>query len=256
MTLPRELILGEVIDRIDWSDGLFSLVVNAPVEPYQAGQFLKLALQDDAGQWIRRAYSLVNSPNHTLGYQTFELLIIADPNGELTPLLNKLQPGDDVYVSRQAAGFMTVSEIPKTTKDLWLLSTGTAIGPFLSMLDEIETENRFERLVLVHAVRTIDELVYRDRIEQLLSRYSGKLCYVPIVSRETCDWALSGRIPQLISSGSLFNAVGYSFDVSRSFVYMCGNPSMVHDTATQLIELGLTKHLRRQAGQFSSENYW
>jgi ferredoxin--NADP+ reductase len=256
MTIPRELILGEVIDRTDWSPGLFSLTITADVAPYQAGQFLKLALQDSSGQWVRRAYSLVNAPILSSGVQQLEFLIIADPDGQLTPLLNQLSVGDEVYVSQQASGFMTAAEIPDYAKDLWLLSTGTAIGPFLSILSEMEPMERFDNLILVHAVRTVEELVYRDLIAELNLNYDGKLHYVPVVSREVCDWSLKGRIPTLLLDSTIANQIGCQLDPTRSFVYMCGNPSMVRDTAEVLVQLGLTKHLRRKPGQFSSENYW
>jgi ferredoxin--NADP+ reductase len=96
-----------------------------------------------------------------------EFLIITVPGGQLSPRLDRLQVGDDVYVGKSPAGFMTLDEIPRYTKDLWLLSTGTAIGPFLSLLDEVETQQRFHNVILVHAVRTSAELVYQEKIQQL-----------------------------------------------------------------------------------------
>lgn len=254
--LPHGLIEGTVTDRIDWTDSVFSLRVNAPVSDYVAGQFTKLALQNESGEWIRRAYSLVNSPNHKNGYQEMEFLLITAPDGELSPRLNALCRDDSIYVGREASGFMTVNEIPEQMTDLWLLSTGTAIGPFLAILDEQQTQSRFDRIVLVHGVRTEAELVYQSKIQALTRRYQGKLRYVPVLSRESCTGILKGRIPQLLESGQLLSKAQVELTPENSFFYLCGNPSMVHDTSEALVNLGYRKHLRRKPGHFSSENYW
>ncbi|WP_019616499.1 ferredoxin--NADP reductase [Psychromonas ossibalaenae] len=254
--IPHGLIKGRVIGRTDWTDNEFSLKVNAPVEPYLAGQFTKLALLNEAGEWVRRAYSLVNSPNHKSGHQEMEFLLISVSDGELSSQLQNLQVDDTVYVGKQAAGFMTLAEIPEHITDLWLLSTGTAVGPFLSILDEHETRARFKKIVLVHAVRTKAELVYQSKIEQTAALYKDKFVYMPVVSREQCDGALQGRIPQLLQSGLLAETAQVRLTAENSFFYLCGNPDMVKETSEQLVQLGYKKHLRRKPGNFSSENYW
>ena len=254
--IPHGLIKGEVTGRINWTDSEFSLQVTAEISRYTAGQFTKLALYDDADEWTRRAYSFVNSPNHAQGQQVMEFLIITVPDGQLSPRLDKLQVGDDLYVGKSPAGFMTLDEIPRYTKDLWLLSTGTAIGPFLSLLDEMDTQQRFDNVVLVHAVRTSVELVYQDKIQQLEARYQGKFHYVPVVSRENRKETLRGRIPALLEAGELAKVAGVPLTPERSFFYLCGNPSMVKDTSEALKQLDYQKHSRRSAGHFSSENYW
>ena len=253
---PHGLIKGEVTGRINWNDSEFSLQVTADISCYTAGQFTKLALYDDADEWVRRAYSFVNSPNHAPGQQVMEFLIITVPDGQLSPRLERLQVGDDVYVGKSPAGFMTLDEIPRYTKDLWLLSTGTAIGPFLSLLDEVETQQRFDNVVLVHAVRMSAELVYQEKIQQLEERYQGKLHYVPIVSRENRKDTLRGRIPALLEAGELATMAGVALTSASSFFYLCGNPNMVKDTSKVLNRLGYQKHSHRKAGHFSSENYW
>ena len=254
--LPHGLIQGTVTDRIDWTDSIFSLRVTAPISTYVAGQFTKLALQSASGEWIRRAYSLVNSPNHKKGHQEMEFLLITAADGQLSPRLNALIKDDCVYVGRDASGFMTLDEVPEAMKDLWLLSTGTAIGPFLAILDELETQSRFDNVVLVHAVRTQAELVYQSTIEALIARYQGKLHYIPVVSRQKCAGILTGRIPALLSSGELVKKAQVKLTRENSFFNVCGNPSMVQDTCKVLIQLGYRRHLRRKSGQFSSENYW
>ena len=247
---------GEVTNYKRWTANEFSITVKAEIGPYVAGQFTKLALLDENGDWIRRAYSFVNSPNHNLGKNFMEFLIIDVPSKGLSPKLAQLKIGDEVYVGDKPSGFMTLDEIPENTTNLWLLSTGTAIGPFLSLLAEQETRTRFENVVLVHAVRTQQELVYQDLIANLQQSYKGKLRYLAIVSREKHQHIMSGRIPELLKDRSLMQAVELTLDKRNSFFYLCGNPAMVHDTRDVLLELGFDKHLRRSAGQFSFENYW
>lgn len=257
--LPHGLVSGTVINRKDWNQQLFSLEVKAPISHYVAGQFTKLGLENPQGELVRRAYSMVNSPSHPKGYQHLEFLIIKDTEGQLSPKLHQLQQGDEVFVGRDPSGFMTLEEIPETATDLWMLSTGTAIGPFLSLLEELQIKantRHFHRLVLVHAVRTKDDLTYQERILQFTQHFQGTLHYVPIVSRESVAGTLRGRIPSLLLGGDLEQATSVSIDKKRSFFYLCGNPEMVRDTSAALNQLGLEKHLRRKPGQFSSENYW
>ena len=247
---------GAVVDLQQWTENEFSITVEADIGDYLAGQFTKLALKDENGNWLRRAYSFVNSPNHRLGKNRMEFLIIDVPDGDLSPKLAQLAIGDEIYVGEKTSGFMTLNEIPDTARDLWLLSTGTAIGPFLSLLAENASKTRFENLVLVHAVRTRQELVYQELIAHLQDEYQGKLIYLPIVSREKHQDILSGRIPELLQNGRLIAAVKLTANTERSFFYLCGNPAMVHDTRDVLLALGFKKHLRRSSGHFSFENYW
>lgn len=256
MMVPKGFVKGKVIKQKQWTHNEFSLTVNADIDSYVAGQFTKLALLDEDGEWLRRAYSFVNSPNHDTGSSYMEFLIINVPNGGLSSKLAKLSRGDEIYVGEKPSGFMTLTEIPAHVSQLWLLSTGTAIGPFLSMLGENETQERFDTIILVHAVRTKAELVYQELIKKLVQHYNGKLVYLPIVSREQHPGIISGRIPELLKNNRLMQAVKVTPEKQKSFFYLCGNPAMVHDTRDVLIELGFEKHLRRTPGQFSFENYW
>lgn len=249
-------IEGVVTQVKNWTENEFSIQVKADVKPYIAGQFTKLALKNINDEWVRRAYSFVNSPNQASGHSDMEFLIIDVENGHLSPQLAQLNIGDQIYVGDKASGFMTLSEIPAECTNLWLLSTGTAIGPFLSILSEPETQTRFDSIILVHAVRTKQELVYQKLITQLQNNYHGKLKYLPIVSREKIPGVHSGRIPQLLTNGKLISSADITPTTENSFFYLCGNPDMVHDTKDALETLGFKKHLRRSPGHFSSENYW
>ncbi|KOE78200.1 ferredoxin-NADP reductase [Vibrio alginolyticus] len=252
--VPQGLVPGKVVRRIDWTPSQFSITVRADTAPFMAGQFTKLALQDEQGEWVRRAYSIVNSPNEYSLSGELEFLIVAASRGELSPKLHQLQTGDTVWVGKDPAGFMTLEEVPEYAKELWLVSSGTAIGPYLSML--MGPHLSFETIVLVHAVRTEHDLVYLAQIDTQLQRYAGRLKYVPIVSRESVSGALSGRIPALLHNGELEKTATVSLNPERSFVYLCGNPAMVKEAGDTLKKKGLNKHLRRKPGHFSSENYW
>ncbi|MEZ9575876.1 ferredoxin--NADP reductase [Vibrio sp. 10N.222.55.A3] len=263
--IPHGLVTGKVLHKIEWTDQLFSLQVSAPVSSYQAGQFTKLGLRNSEGEFVRRAYSMVNAPEHAKGHQHLEFLIVKDQNGQLSPQLHQLKVGDDVFVGKDPSGFMTLDEIPEIADDLWMLSTGTAVGPFISILESMQIQQNelasdkassFKNLVLVHAVRTEQDLTYRDRITQLVNHFQGRLKYVPIISRESVTGTLRGRIPNLLLGGDLEQAASVAFNQTRSFFYLCGNPQMVRDTSEALTSLGFEKHLRRKPGQFSSENYW
>ncbi|MFA0147752.1 ferredoxin--NADP reductase [Vibrio lentus] len=264
--IPHGLVAGKVVHKTEWTEQLFSLQVSAPVSPYQAGQFTKLGLRNSEGEFVRRAYSMVNAPEHEHGHQSLEFLIVKDQNGQLSPQLHQLKVGDDIFVGKDPSGFMTLEEIPEIADDLWMLSTGTAVGPFISMLESLLIEQQgkvdfnkttsFNNLVLVHAVRTEQDLTYQDRINQLVEHFQGKLKYVPIISRESITGTLRGRIPSLLLGGDLERASSITINQRHSFFYLCGNPQMVRDTSEVLISLGLQKHLRKKPGQFSSENYW
>ena len=241
---------GTVVAQKHWAGLLYSLQVEADVAPFQAGQFTKLALAVD-GEIMGRPYSFVNAP----AARPHEFYYVVLPDHPLTPHLCKLEAGDTVYLAPQAAGFLTLAEVP-AGEHLWLLATGTALGPFLSILGTEAQWQRFERVVLVHAVRRAQELSYQEQIGSLLARHAGRFVFVPVVSREHCDFALDGRIPMAIEDGRLEARAGIKLAAQSSRLMVCGNPAMVADTVHALQQRGLKKHRRRDPGQISVENYW
>ncbi|GAB2646539.1 ferredoxin--NADP reductase [Vibrio panuliri] len=240
--------------RTDWTDQVFSLRVTGAPLRFKAGQFTKLALPDESGGVTARAYSLVNAPLTTS--DMLEFLIVSAPQGKLSPKLQQLQEGDTIYVAQSAHGDLIFDTIPKQTKTLWLLSTGTGIGPFLSLLDDISFRPACEKIILVHGVREESDLVYRYLIDQLVHEYQGRLTYQPVVSRQKVDGALYGRITRLIERGELTEQCKAEFSVDDSFVMLCGNPEMIKDSVGVLTQLGLTKHRAMQPGNIIFERYW
>ncbi len=246
-----EWVTGKVTKVQFWTDALFSLTVHAPVHPFTAGQFAKLGLEID-GERVQRAYSYVNAP----GNPDLEFYLVTVPEGKLSPRLAALQPGDEVQIVSEAAGFFVLEEVPDC-ETLWMLATGTAIGPYLSILQEGKDLQRFKNLVLVHAVRYAADLSYLPLMLELQQRYEGKLRIQTVVSRETISGSLTGRVPALIESGALEEAVGLPMNTETSHVMLCGNPQMVRDT-TQLLKDSrqMVKHLRRRPGHITAEHYW
>jgi len=246
-----KFVEGTVVGKRRWAERLYSLQVDtAEILPFQAGQFTKLALDID-GEMVGRAYSLINAPDET----PLEFYFIEVPGGLLTQRLAALEVGDAVWVAPQAAGFLTLAEVPDA-KHLWLLSTGTGIGPFLSILKTEEPWQRFERVVLVHAVRHADELAYGETIRDLAQQHGEQFRFVPFVSREVADFALRARIPAAIADGRLEARAGIALAPESSQVMLCGNPDMLRDTSEALLTRGLKKNRRNDPGQITLESYW
>jgi ferredoxin/flavodoxin---NADP+ reductase len=241
---------GTVADRKRWTERLYSLSVNADIKSFEAGQFAKLALAVE-GEMVARPYSFVNAPKE----RPHEFYYVVLPDGPLTPRLAKLEAGDNVYLAPTASGFLVLSEVP-AGEDLWLIASGTGIGPFLSILKTDAPWQRFGRIVLVHAVRRQEELTYRDCIESLSSAHTGQMRFVPFLSRENKPPALHGRVPAAIEDGRLEAAAGVALSAKSSQLMICGNPEMIADTTEALKRRGMRKHRRREPGQITVENYW
>ena len=244
-------VTGKVVKVQNWTDALFSLTVHAPVHPFTAGQFAKLGLDID-GERVQRAYSYVNAPSNP----DLEFYLVTVPEGKLSPRLAALKPGDDVQIVSEAAGFFVLDEIPDC-ETLWMVATGTAIGPYLSILEGGKDLDRFKNLVLVHAARYAADLSYLPQMQSLAARYNGKLRIQTVVSRENVPGMLNGRIPPLIEGGALEASVGLPLNAETSHIMLCGNPQMVRDTQQLLKETRqMTKHLRRRPGHMTAEHYW
>ncbi|RXJ73485.1 ferredoxin--NADP(+) reductase [Veronia nyctiphanis] len=243
-------IKAEVIENRRWNRNLFSLVLSAEIEPFIAGQFTKLGMEID-GKLIQRAYSLVNPPGTK--YQEVYATRVAD--GLLSPHLHALEAGDSLMITENASGFFTLDELPEA-ENLWLLSSGTALGPYLSMLHGPEIWQRFRKIVLIHAVRFSADLSYQGEINSLKKQHSDQLVVQPFVSREPKEGALSGRITHALEDGLLERVVGVPLNPDQSQIMICGNPDMVKDVKTILEGRGFEKNLRRKPGHITVEQYW
>jgi ferredoxin/flavodoxin---NADP+ reductase len=237
---------GRVIENRRWTERLFSLRVEAPRLRFEAGQFVRIAVEER----IARPFSFVNPPEDPV----LEFYGIVVPEGPLSPKLMQLSAGDRLLVAANPAGFLVLSEV-QDAETLWLVSTCAGIAPFLSILRTETPWQRFRNVVLVHAVRHTRELVYRELIGQIQRRHENVFRTVTFVSREAAPGSLAGRIPAAIRDGRLEAAAGLPLD-ERSHVMLCGNPDMLKDASSALAERGLRKHRRRTPGHITVESFW
>ncbi len=160
--------------------------------------------------------------------------------------------GDTALVSAKPQGFFTLKYVPEA-KDLWCIATGAGLGPFMALVREGRLHERFERVVLVHGVRTSQELAYEQELQALSSE---RLRYLPALSRAQREGALSGRVTHALEQGALERAAGFELSPERSHVLLCGNPDMITEFSAGLARRGLKKHRVREPGHVSFEKYW
>lgn len=236
-----------------WNERLLSFTTTRPPEySFQAGQYARLGLRDETGV-IWRAYSMVSAPSES----KLEFYGVIVSGGLFTSRLKLLRPGASILVEKQPYGFMTADRF-EDGEDLWLLSTGTGIGPYISMLREAAVWQKFRNLILVHGVRHQDEFVYHDELRRMQETPAGsaRLQVIRALTREQAPDALQGRITDLMSAGGLEQAAGLPIDAGKSRLMMCGNPEMIEDMRRILHGRGLRPQRRVAPGQFVTENYW
>lgn len=218
-----------------WNETLFSFkTTRDPGLRFENGQFVMIGLEVE-GRPLARAYS-VASPNYEEHLEFFSIKV---PNGPLTSRLQHLKIGDDILIGRKPTGTLIIHDL-KPAKNLYLLSTGTGLAPFISLIQDIEVYERFEKVVLIHGVRHVSELAYADFIEKELpnNEFFGelvrdKLIYYPTVTREL--FRNQGRLTDLINSGKLFKDIGLPpLDPANDRVMICGSPQMLADTSELL----------------------
>ncbi len=256
--MSLKFIEARVVGRTDFTPTLFSLQFEAELDPFTAGQFCRVGLRlydaESAEEIVMRAYSLVNAPDER-PYEIILNKVAAAAGGVLSPHLHQLKVGDVLFASPRTNGFFTMPEVP-VAKVLWGLSTGTAIGPYLSFMKTDSPWQKFERIVFVHAVRSAAELAYRDQIDAIARRYGERFQYIPFVSREDFPGAIHGRIPAAIVDGSLEARAGVALSAETAHCMLCGNPDMVNDTMEVLQARGLRKHRPKHSGHITVEAYW
>ena len=227
-----------------WSDRTFSLTLTRPADfSFANGEFVTIGLKSE-GKLIARAYSIVSTQDD----DHLEFLSIHVPDGPLTSQLAKVKPGDSVWVNSKATGSLTLAHV-LPGRNLYLLSTGTGLAPFICLIRDPATFQAHEKVILVHTVRTVAELVYRDEIE---SRVSDKLRYVPTVTRET--FTHNQRCSDLFISGALTEELALPpADPEHDRVLICGNPEMNRQMSHYLKENGWTMTNHKGVGNFSVE---
>jgi ferredoxin--NADP+ reductase len=226
-----------------------AIAVDGP--EFAAGQFIKVGM-DLGAERVGRPYSLVNPPHEPL----LEIFFNIVPEGPLSVHLASLDPGDPIWLTDSANGLLTLSEVPEHTRDLWLLATGTGVGPFLSMLQTTEPWQRFERVVLGYGVRSLDNLGYGELIARLQVEHPERFSFVPFVTGgNSPPGGFDCRITDTLADGRLERLVGLTLDPARSHVMLCGHSGMISDAVATLGERGMRRHRRREPGHISTEKY-
>lgn len=240
-----------------WGDGLFTFTTTRPAGySFVAGQYARLGLPDESGP-IWRAYSMVSAPEQ----DNLEFYGILVPGGLFTSRLAKIKTGDTIWIEKQPYGFMTADRFTDG-EDLWMLATGTGVGPFISILRNPDVWGKFRNLILVHCVRHAAELTYQEELAALQRHAPATLAnpatlrIVRSTTREPDAPGLHGRITTLLESGELEKAAGLPMTVEASRIMLCGNPDMIEETRKLLHARGMRPCRRVLPGQFVTENYW
>jgi ferredoxin--NADP+ reductase len=224
-----------------WNDTLFTFrTTRNPGLRFINGQFVMIGVDVD-GRPLTRAYSIA-SANHE---EYLEFFSIKVPDGPLTSRLQHLQPGDQLRVSKKPTGTLVLRDL-KPGKRLFMFATGTGLAPFMSLIHDPETYERFEKVILIHGVRWTNELAYHDYIEEDLKEHEyfadwvkEKLIYYPTVTREA--FRNEGRQTDLILSGKLFADIGQPpLDPATDRGMICGSPAMLDEISTMLDNFGFT----------------
>jgi ferredoxin--NADP+ reductase len=227
--------IERVLDVHHWNETLFSFkTTRDQALRFENGHFVMIGLENE-GKRLMRAYSIAsaNYDDH------LEFLSIKVQDGELTSRLQHIKPGDPILVSRKPVGTLVLHDL-LPGKHLYLFATGTGLAPFMSIIRDPHTYERFEKVILVHGVRIVSELAYAEYITDELpnNEFFGdevrdRLIYYPTVTRE--PYQNRGRLTDLVNSGKLFEDIGLPpLDPARDRAMICGSPSMLRDTRALL----------------------
>jgi ferredoxin--NADP+ reductase len=244
----------KVLSVHHWTDTLFSFTTTRdPALRFSNGHFTMIGLRVD-GKPLLRAYSIA-SANYEDHLEFFSIKV---PGGPLTSRLQHLQVGDTVIVGRKPTGTL-VSDYLLPGKRLYMLSTGTGLAPFLSIVRDPEIYEKFDQLILVHGVRQVDELAYHDMLVEHLPNHeflgelvTSKLRYYPTVTRE--ESKNMGRVTALIESGKLFEDLGVpELNPNEDRVMICGSSDMLRDLKEMLEARGFNEGNTSTPGDFVIE---
>ena len=221
---------------------------------FENGQFVMIGLPVD-GKPLMRAYS-VASANWE---EEMEFFSIKVAHGPLTSRLQHLKVGDEILVGRKPTGTLLISDV-HPGRNLYLLATGTGLAPYLSIIKDPDTYERFERVILTHGVRQVEDLAYRDYVTQELPKHeylgemvSRQLLYYPAVTRE--EFQHRGRLTDLLESGRMMQDLGLEpLDPEHDRAMICGSPQMLADFRRILDARGFTSSPRiGTAGEYVFE---
>lgn len=249
-----QLITETVTHIHHWNDSLFSFKTTRDASfRFKNGHFVMIGLEHE-GKPLLRAYSIV-SANYEDELEFFSIKV---QDGPLTSKLQHLKVGDQIFVSKKPTGTL-VTDHMLSGKHLYLVGTGTGLAPFMSIIKDHEVYEQFDKIVLIHGVRYISELAYRDYIQQKLPEheYFGefvkeKLLYYPLVTRE--PFTNNGRVTEAMTSGKLFLDINMPLPNKQDDRFMlCGSPSMLKDMGKILQDRGFSESRSSSMGEYVIE---
>jgi len=249
-----EIHKERVIDVHHWSDTLFTIKTTRDRSlRFRNGEFAMMGMEIE-GKPLMRAYSMAsaNYEDH------LEFYSIKVQQGALTSRLQHVIAGDEILVSKKPTGTLLWDRL-RPGKHLYLLSTGTGLAPFLSIIKDPEVYENFEKVILVHGCRYINELTYQKLITHELkhNEYFGdsvkeKLIYYPAVTRE--PYINYGRITSLLQTGKLIEDIGTpALNLEHDRFMLCGSPSMLTSLTEILDDLGFTETRKNDLGEYVIE---
>ena len=238
------------------SPGLVSIKVTRDAGfNFIPGQFARIGLPSDQTQQVPdlwRAYSMVSHPEDDY----LEFFSVTVPDGQFSPKLARLSEGSELWVEKSPFGFLTLERF-LPAKALWLISTGTGLSAYLPMLRDAATWQNFDKVIVVHGVRTARELAYREDLETL-TKNNPQFIYLPVTSRE--PWHEGGqaesRVTKAYIDGVLQSVTGQPLNPEDARVMLCGNPEMVTEMRGLLQGHGFAASRRGNPGTLAVENYW
>lgn len=249
------MTVEEVRSVHHWNEHLFSFTISRPPSfRFRSGEFVMIGLPGE-GRPLLRAYSIA-SPAWA---EELEFLSIKVPDGPLTSRLQRIEPGDYVFLGRKPTGTLVADALLPGSR-LFLLSTGTGLAPFLSLICDPDIYDRFGQVVVVHCVRQVSDLAFRTDLESHLAgdplvqdQALVQLSYVPTVTRES--FRNQGRISTLIDDGRLFEGVTgpRRFDPASDRIMMCGSMAMIRDFSVRFTALGFEEGSNAKPGHFVIE---
>jgi ferredoxin--NADP+ reductase len=245
----------KVLSVHHWTDRLFSFTTTRDQAlRFSNGHFTMIGLRGENGKPLLRAYSIA-SANYE---EHLEFLSIKVQDGPLTSKLQHIQVGDTIVVGRKPTGTLLIDYLTPA-KRLYLIGTGTGLAPFMSIIRDPETYERFEQVVLLHGVREVKELAYHDYITQELPQneflgelVSQQLLYYPTVTRES--YVHQGRVTDLLENGQISADLNIPLlNPAEDRVMICGSPEMLRDLKALCEKRGFVEGNTSTPGQFVIE---
>ena len=252
--LPKSVTEEKVLSVQHWTDELFSLRISRPASfRFRSGEFVMLGLMNE-DKPLLRAYSIA-SPSWDDGLDFFSIKV---PDGPLTSKLQHIKEGDSILLGKKPTGTLVLDALTPG-KRLYMLSTGTGIAPFASLIREPEAYEKFDQIILTHTCRNVADLGYGrqlvDNIDQdplIGELVGGRLTYYATTTRE--DFPTKGRITDLIQNGRIFADLGIApLNPREDRVMICGSMAMLQDTKKIVEDLGFTEGSNANPGDFVVE---